>query len=80
MFKTREGGGGQGPFKQFLKKLHNWLGMASLSQMRTSALGPKLKMKINWWIYRDNDDDDDLTKLPSFVVGQCPIFLTTSRH
>ena len=31
-------------------------------------------MKINWWIYHDNDDDDDLTKLPSFVVGQCPIF------
>ena len=24
-------GGGQGPFKQCLKKLHNWFGMASLS-------------------------------------------------
>ena len=37
MFKTREGGGGQRPFKQCLKKLHNWLGMASLSQMLTIA-------------------------------------------
>ena len=33
MFKTREGGGGQGPFKQCLKKLHNWFGMASLTLM-----------------------------------------------
>ena len=32
MFKTREGGGGQGPFKQCLKKLHNWFGMASLRE------------------------------------------------
>ena len=31
MFKTREeGGGGQRTFKQCLKKLHNWRGMASL--------------------------------------------------
>ena len=30
MFKTREGGG-QRPFKQCLKKLHNWLVMASLN-------------------------------------------------
>ena len=31
MFKTREGGGDQRPFKQCLKKLHNWHVMASLS-------------------------------------------------
>ena len=28
MFKTR--GGGQRPFEQFSKKMHNWCGMASL--------------------------------------------------
>ena len=32
MFKTRGGGGGQRPFKQCLKKLHNWCGMASLTK------------------------------------------------
>ena len=38
MFKTREGGGCQGPFKQCLKKLHNWRGMASLRMMVDSQL------------------------------------------
>ena len=37
MFKTREGGG-QGPFKQCLKKLHNWRGMASLISRGTSYM------------------------------------------
>ena len=43
MFKTREGGGGQGLFKQCLKKLHNWYGMASLTGFCPNYVNRKTK-------------------------------------
>ena len=48
MFKTREGGGGQGPFKQCLKKLHNWHVMASLRYSPCFAVA-LLKRPVTGW-------------------------------
>ena len=49
------GGGGQGPFKQCLKKLHNWCGMASLSWRVVGFLGID-PIEIKVLVYLPSDD------------------------
>ena len=56
MFKTR--GGGQGPFKQCWKKLHNWCGMASLSMSFNTN-----RWSCHRWRYAGNSAKNFLGKI-----------------